>query len=208
MTAPSAAVDICNLALDHCGELTITSIENPSTKTEELMARWYDQVRRTCLREYVWNFAQVYTELPRAGDGEGGYDDVYNLPNDFIRLNGVGEFEDIPVTDYQLGAGVIYANNDGDALPIRYNKSVTDVQFMDPLFINIFALRLAQKVAFKITKKKTVIEYIEGILKIEERKAVSVDGQERVPVKIEQSKYLRARRRGGSSGASRYVDFS
>lgn len=203
MPIPSASVDICNLALDIMGEDPIASIDDPETEKEELMARWYDTTRRAVLREYVWNFAQKWRVLARTGAGEGEYDDAYALPNDFVRLNGVGEHKDRPYEDYEIGEGVIFASK-GDSLTIRYNRDITNVARFDALFVKLFSLRLAESTAYQITKKKSVVENIANLIKLAEPKTTSVDGQERKPVRIQRSKYLAARRRGSTSSGKYY----
>lgn len=207
-SAPSSPVAICNLALDYIGEAAIESIEAPTHPREETMARHYDQVRQTVLREYVWNFAQKYRELPRAGDGEGGHEDYYDLPVECIRVNSIGEDRLNPITDYDYFGRQIHVDNGGESLPIWYNLDVTEVSKMDALFVNIFALRLAVKVAYKFTKKKSVVDTINALLALEEPKAISVDGQERPPRRIQKSKYLTARRNGGNiNNDNRYYDY-
>ncbi len=204
--APDSPVDICNLALQHIGEAKIATIEAPTNHREETMALWYDHVRRVVLREQLWNFAQSYREIPRSGDGIGTYADAYNLPNDFIRLNSVGLDRNYPCEYYDMGDGKIYANK-GSSLHIYYNSDVRQVSKMDPLFIQIFAIRLAIMVAYTFTKKKSVTEGLMALLKTEEPKATSVDGQERKPRRIQRSKYLDARRYGGSLGRNtQYYD--
>lgn len=193
---PLSPVDICNLALDYIGEASATSIEDPKNAREEIMSRWYDHVRRTVLREYVWNFAQEYKTIARSGDGVAQYADAFELPNDLVRLNVVGEDPDNPITDFELTGRTLLCNV-GTSVAIRYNRSVTEVDLMDELFINIFAIRLALKVAYKFTKKKSVVDYLDTLLKEEEPKAISVDGQERPPRRRQVSKYLSARRGGG-----------
>lgn len=206
MASPSAPVDICNLACDAMGEGPISSVEIPATEKEELFARHYDQVRRLVLREQVWNFAQKYREIARTGNGEGRFADLYALPNDFVRFNGIGKNLHCQVKDYELTERAILANQ-GSSLILRYNRDITNVASMDAAFINVFALRLALKTAFKITKKKSVVETIEAMLKIEEPKAISVDGQERPPIRTQRSKYLSARRRNSANTSGRYYEF-
>ena len=84
------------------GESPVSSIENPTDQREEIMARWYDHVRMTVLREFVWNFAQNYTVLTRSGDGLGGHTDKYNLPNDCVRVNSVGSDPYNGIREYDI----------------------------------------------------------------------------------------------------------
>lgn len=200
---PTAPVQICNLALDYLGESPVSSIENPTDQREEIMARWYDHVRMTVLREFVWNFAQNYTVLTRSGDGLGGHTDKYNLPNDCVRVNSVGSDPYNGIREYDIFGREIHCS-EGTSLPIWYNKNVVDVPTMDPLFVNVLALRLAIKTAYKFTKKKSVVESLSALLKLEEPKATSVDGQEKVPRRIQRSRYLSARKYGTTSNPKYY----
>jgi hypothetical protein len=210
-THPATEVAICNLALDRVGEKGVSSIDSPTTDTERIMARWYDHIRRVCLRECVWNWAQGYTVLARAGDGTvGEHADSYNLPSDFIRLNSVGRYIDDPIVDYDINGDAIEAS-EGDELPIRYNKDITDVTLFDPLFVDFFVQKLAEAVAYKFTKKRSVAEMMAQSVAMATPKAFSVDGQERKPRRIEQSKMLTARRAasGGALGRdNRYYEYS
>jgi hypothetical protein len=205
--APSTPVDICNLALAHCGEDPIEDLDDAGD-AEELCARWYDHERRKLLRQYMWNFAQRLTTLARTDDGAGDYDDMYLLPTDCLRLSHLGssyemedKYDEFEITvegevDGQGGNKVVNVNNDGGTLYIKYTRDVTNITMWDPLFTDILALRLALQMAMPLTKKDSVVERIEKRLKVEEPKAVSVDGQERVPRRIQNSKYLKARQTG------------
>jgi hypothetical protein len=195
---PTSPIDIVNLAFDLVKEKSKSSIEMPTTAAEEIGSRWYDHVRRLCLREYMWNFAQAYREMARSGDGVDGWEDAYTLPNDCVRINSMGEPppRDLHPEDYWIMGRTIHATQ-GSSLKLRYNKDETDVALMDPGFINFFSLRLALKMAYKITGKNSVVEMINKQLSLEEGKCVSVDGMEKPPRRIQRSVYLAARRRGG-----------
>lgn len=196
---PEAPIDIVNMAVDIVGQKVVASIEEPNTDVERLGQRWYDATRRALLREQVWNFAQKYKTIPRAGAAvDGVYADAYNYPNDLIRLNIVGEDPTYPITAYRLAGRQIYAS-EGSSLSIYYNYDATDVPDFDPLFVDYLALRLAERIAYKLTKKKSVVEMTSGLIKLADPKVSSVDGQERPPIRIQQSKYLNARRQGAES---------
>lgn len=203
----TSAIEIVNLALDHLGDDVVSSIENPTIGREEHAARHYDQARRASIRNHVWNFAQRYVELAREGDGDAGYEDRYQQPTTQLRLNCVGEDRQNPITDYLILGDEIHVDNSGGVLPIYYNIDVEDVTKFDALFIDYFSLNLAARLAYKVQKKEknaqALWERAESILVT----AKSVDGQENKPVRIEKSKYLTARRRGGTvSQDNRYYN--
>ncbi len=64
-------------------------------------------------------------------------------------------------------------------------------------------MRLALKIAYKFTLKPTIVAKLSDLLAVEEGKAYSVAGQERPPVRIQQSRLLLARK--GYMGASMYA---
>lgn len=204
MSAPTSAVNIVNLALDHLGQKPIASLTPPVTDEEVIAARWYDQVRRSLLREYVWNFAKERYVAPRTGTPDFDYTDAYALPNNFIRLLSIGgDWEEIQILDYDIEGRDILLNNDGsNALRIRYIKDEEDVTKFDPLFTSLLALNLALKMAYKFSLRKGLVDQINNLLAIETPKAVTVDGQERPPKRIQRSKWLRMRRYGGNIGVA------
>jgi hypothetical protein len=159
------------------------------------------------LREYVWNFAQEYEVIVRAGDGKAGHADKYNQPNACVRVNSLGEDRYNPITDFDIFGREIHCSA-GNGLPLWYNKNVTLVTDMDQLFINVFAIRLGMKIAYKFTKKKSAVESLSAMLSLEEPKAVSVDGQERKPRRVQKSKYLTARRGSGFNSNPKYYEYN
>lgn len=205
-------VSICNLALDRCGQETISNIESPTTEAEQLMARWYDVSRRKLLAEYVWNFAKKRETLARQTTAPlFDFADAYKLPNDYISLLTVGgENEYYRTMEYDIQDNLIYMNNGGsNALNIRYIADVTTVSKFSTLFKHLLSLELAVKVAYRFSLQKTLTEALAKELAQETVKAVTIDSRERPPIRIERSRIL-SRRRGSLSGTTqggRYVVF-
>lgn len=196
MAAPTSDTDICNLAMDHIGQVPdVTNIITPESESELKCARWYDATRRTLLRAFPFTFARSRFQASRAGTPTFGYADAYNLPNDFIRLTFIGDdsIRDYK-KDYAIEGRQLLLNNSGAAsVNIGYIKDVTDVTKFDSLFVDLFAVELAFKMSYAFTVKRTLradlMEY-RDILKIE---AKAVNSQERPPVRIESSKFANAR---------------
>lgn len=209
MGLPASEVDICNMALDFIGQPPIASISPPSTTTEILVARHYDDARQAVLRKYVWNFAKKRSTCSRTGAAAFDFPDKYQLPNDFVRLLSVqGDREIEQSTDFDIEGRELLIDASGAAsIKIRYIRDVTDVTLWDAGFRRLVALTLALDLAYQITKKKAVVEQIDALLRLELPDAVSVDGQEVPPRKIQRSKYITARRITGGSVASKYTVF-
>ena len=210
MSAPVSAVHICNLALDHIKQDAISSIDPPSTKTETVCARWYDPTRRAVLRKHPWNFAIMRTTLPRnSTDPDFGYSAAYDLPNNFVRLLTIGDDSvDDNRLKYQIENGqLLYNSDDTTALKVRYIYDHTNVAKFDALFIDILAVELAMRMAYKFTGGENSITRLAALLKAIAPEGYAVDGQERPPQRIERSRFLQARRGNRSSSAGKNTVF-
>lgn len=209
MGLPASKIGICNMALDHIGQPPISSIDPGSTPTEILVARHYDAVRQSVLRKYVWNFAKKRATITRSGDAEFDFTDKYTLPNDFVRLLSVeGSSGEISQSnDYDINGREIYINaSTADSINIRYVSDVEDVTTWDALFRQLVILNLALVLAFAITKKESVVKRINDMLALETPSAISIDGQEVPPRRIQKSRIITSRRLGTASVASPYTE--
>lgn len=205
------AVDICNMAMDHLNQkANISNIENPVTDNEILFARHYWAVLEFVLRNYVWNFAKGRKVIMRdpLATPEFDYTDAYKLPNDFLRLISYGNHENLIGLDFDIVGDHLLLNNDNSPdVRLRYIKRIADVKQFDSGFVHLFSLYLALNIAFKLTAKQTLIDRLAKRIELFEAKIVSIDGQEKPPVRIQRSKYNRARNGVGTYSASKYLVF-
>lgn len=215
MANPIDEVAVCNLALDHLKQASITNIENPTTEVEALMKRQYPQARRAALRMHPWNFASHRVALtPSTGEEPVvGYTRAYKKPNDFIRLLSRLDSEGLPLTtEYDLEGDYILMDGDANStIYIRYTRDVTDVGKFDPLFIDLLAIILALRISSKFSGSESRATALRAMLVDIKGDARAVDGQERPPRKRDRSAFLAARRGLGvrSRGQDqRYIHFS
>lgn len=192
------AVYICNKALDELGERAeISNIENPSTEEEQIMARWYADTLADVLRKYVWNFAICGVEIPNTTPDED--DATFELPSDFVRLLSINGRRDFNNLDFDFrGRSIRMKGRTNDSIKIEYIKLETDVNLWDAGFMKIMVLQLAANVSYKFTGKSTVKDRLLKEIELEEAKIVSIDGQERPPVRVQYSRYRRARHGTGT----------
>lgn len=209
-SAPIAPVNIVNLALDLLKQEGATDIDTPRTPVEVIASRWYDMVRRSTLRLHPWNFACTRTTLARSSTAPSfGYTDAYNLPNNYIRLVSIGDDSiDEIRRRYEIENAQLIINNDGESINIRYIYDCTNVPRFDPLFIDVFVLRLALKMAPKFSISTSLKESIKADLKEILPASMAVDGQESPIKRIQVSKSLNRRRGiGRSSGNPNLIIF-
>lgn len=204
--AITSQTDICNLALDLLNAGTVQDTETPSTPTEELLNRWYDQSRKKVLREHPWNFA-IKRQLLAASstEPEFGYSVAFPLPADFVRLIQIedGNGGTFTQDDYAVEDGSILLSTDADSLRLVYIYDISDVTKFDPLFIDLLAHEIALSVAYKVTASNSNVERVAGLHKQRGAIARAIDGQERPPVRREKSRNITARQMGRTNDTTR-----
>lgn len=194
----NSPVGVCNLALSHLRQRRIQSITSPTSETEAELALWYPVTRRALLREYVWRFAKARTLITRVGTPAFDWASEYKLPVNFIRLLSVGGDNERYQTDrYDMEGTSLLTKGTEPSIKLRYIKDVEAVTEWDPLFVVLMSYRLAVKIAYQFTLKQGLMDRIEKQGAIEEAKAATVNSQERPPIRIEKSHYLRARSDAG-----------
>lgn len=209
MSAPTVAVDVCNLTLDLLKQAPITSLDTPEDPAEVIFARWYDTCRRSLLRAHTWNFGLKRRVLTVDSTAPAfGYSDAYNLPNDFIRIASIGDdsLGDFR-RDYQIENGQILMTNDAGSLNLRYVYDITLVTRFDPLFVDLLALYMAVRLSNKFNIASSLKTELKEDFKTAWANAMSIDGQERPPVRIQTSKVLARRQGRGTEHNSHFVVF-
>jgi len=202
--APGSEIAICNLALSHLKQKAIVALDPPTSEPEQICAAWYQMVRRATLRLHPWNFAMKRVEITPSGDftPEFGFTHAYAKPADFIRL--IGFYDDLgnrvsgDENDYDLeGEYIVKNGEDGTAINVRYIFDLEDVNKMDPLFIDLFALDLAIRLAPRFSGGEARVKTLASLRQEVLASATAIDGQERPPRRIQRSRFIQARRQGG-----------
>jgi len=210
MGAPTSKVDICNLAMDHIGGGIIVSVDTPTTEQEIKCARWYDATRRAILRGFPWTFARARRSISRDATAPSfGWADAYNLPNDLLRLNFIGDDSIIDYKQkYAMEGRQLLLNNSGEAsINIGYTKDETDVGKFDALFIDLLAVEIAWRPTFAFTMKPSLKKALFEARDILRTEAKAVNSQERPPIRVERSKFKEARQRLTSNVAGKNTVF-
>ena len=198
MARPASDVAICNLALDLLKEKPISALTGDNlTDTEALCARWYDTLRQATLEAYNWNFALVSAEIPRGGapdEDDSDYTDYYTFPNDFLKLRAILDPE-VPLgrREFEIqGRNLFFNNGEEEALLVWYTADITNITKWPALFIELFALVLANKLGKRLTARPAILKDIKEDLIEARRLARAVDGQVRPPKRYESSKIVSA----------------
>ena len=202
---PASPIDICNLSLTELKTDPIESLDQEGSTTAELCKRHYDLTRQKILRSHVWNFAKSELSLARATNATSvSFPDVYPLASAYIRLISIGDvlvgskrcdFDIRSVlVDSAYKTSIVIDNNGGATLDIVLIRNVTSVSEFDALFTVLFKFELAAAIAPGLTLKPSVKKSIKEDLDDARLQARGIDGQERPPVRTNNSKFLNARR--------------
>lgn len=165
---PTAAADICNLALQHLGQKTISAMDE-ETESARRCLRIYASTRDAVLRDASWGFACVIEALVElSSETVPGWGYVYEYPATcvFIRkvFSGYYDASDtegiIPVGNpenepfkvvYLTGSNQKVIVTNSNPAYIEYTARVADPDLYDQLFVKAFAYRLAAELASILT---------------------------------------------------------
>lgn len=200
MGASISPVDICNRSLRVLKQDNISSISTPTTPNENICADTYEDSRRALLRLHPWNFAVKRTTLTENTTApDFGWENAYDLPNDFVRLLTIGDDSIKELRNkFEIENGQILGSDltstTASTINIRYIFDVTDTVKFDALFIRALFYLMALDMAPAFSVSKGLLANVETRFEEAIAKAVAIDGQERPPTRIQKSKFLRARR--------------
>lgn len=201
MADASAQTDIVNMALDELGQKTIQSIEAPNNAVEKIAARIFPLACKSLLRSHIWNFAIKRENISRYPDAPAfGYADKYQLPNDFVRVVGIGK-DDIEYYNEQfsLEDGFILLDNGGASpLKLRYVYYNDNVVTWDSAFTELMVAKLAAKMAIPVTGEVKLAQYHDSIFSAMFAEVISVDSQDTEITLIDSQPAVHARYRYGA----------
>lgn len=158
ITSPDSELDICNMALNRVGEKVITAAEllaaadlDPESEPRAMYCNiHYAQTRDALLRSHWWRFAKARAALVAAAAPTFEWSNAFTLPADFLREKSV--YEDNATihknTVYSYELEDLTLLTDESECNLRYIKQVTLVTSFDPLFLEVFVLQLAIKLAY------------------------------------------------------------
>ena len=139
---------ITNMALGKIGAKPIVNIDDTTdTNQGAIQARLhFEQTRDALIRSHWWRFARARATLSVSVDTpDFEWDYQYPLPNDFLAMRSIYEdrVSDENIDPYELEGKMLLT--DESEMSIRYIKKVTDPTEFDPLFVEVFILKLGLK---------------------------------------------------------------
>jgi len=177
---------IANLALGNLGEASIQSLSDNNARARACSAR-IDDVITTILRMHIWNSALERKLLTNIGEPLFGWNYMYQLPADYIK---VVEVE--PVSKYMVEKKNILSNE--KTLYLLYIANPTDIGNLDPLLAEAIAMKLAWEIAETLTSKSGLKQEMMQKYIIALQEARSANSKDKTPERRERNSYYDAKK--------------
>lgn len=191
----ASEVSIANRALTKLGADRILLLSDETQSARTINSMFYD-VRDAEIRRYTWKFSIKRASLVALVDAPAwGYDYQYPLPSDYLGLVQVGEFYVRP-RDRKAPWSVEGPNLlcDFEApLNIRYKSRVENAALFDPLFVEVFACKLAMESCEALTQSSTKADAAAQAYKFALSEAARQDALENPPEEFAWGSFLDAR---------------
>lgn len=211
--------EIANSALAHLSAGSISSINDEFDEKSRVINSVFESVAKGVIRTHRWSCCIRRQELSRLSadqikNGDFGYTNAFPLPVDclrFLELNGEpykGKTEFLDIN----GRNIL--TNESTAR-IRYVAWVEDTTQWDVLLAEAVAIRIAQRVARRITKDGMTSGQLESLYRLNLNEAVRVNAMEvgsgeNSPLEqmLERSPLVKAGRQAGGYGIARYLGYN
>jgi len=194
-------IDVCNHALLKVGADTIASLDVASATDEgtiqsaKLCNILYDQALEEVMRLYTWNCCTKRATPVRLAEVPAfGYDYMYQLPNDCMRVINVFDSVQEYIDDVQW----VIENNkilcNYNIIYLKYVAKPTNVGELDPLatraLICMLAIKLSTPMQLNDKQTKSIIQELETIVLPAAR---SIDTIENKELLLEESNWILSR---------------
>ena len=177
---------IANLALGNLGEASIQSLSDNNARARACSAR-IDDVITTILRMHVWNSALERKLLTNIGEPLFGWNYIYQLPADYIKVVEVD-----PVSKYMVEKKNILSNE--KTLYLLYVAIPTDINNLDPLLVESIAMKLAWEISETLTSKAGLKQEMMQKYIIALQEARSANSKDKTPERRERNSYYDAKK--------------
>lgn len=149
----SSVVEICNLALNHVGAKSITSIDEASENARKCKLV-YGPLRDAVLRDYAWNFATATEQLALLDETIPGWSFIYTQPVRCLNVRKV--FSEVVMVNPTPSDFKILLSPSTKTKSIASNLEiawaeftyqVTDPNVFDPKFVEALSYRIGASLA-------------------------------------------------------------
>lgn len=195
--------DICNMALNHIGKGTITSLHEDTEEARTCKVH-YDLQRKVLLRSYNWSFALKTAELAQIDTTVPGWDYVYAYPNDCVMARKIFNRDNtwlVLAKNFKGNMDQVILNDNSKALVcnhadafLQYIYDVKDADIFTADFTQALSYYLAGAIAVPLTGSANLSQAMQaqGNALLQEAKFTQMEERHKVP--DYPSKYFLSRR--------------
>ena len=159
---PTTEVGAANLALSHCKQPQIAAFPPTENNTRSRQAALhFGAVRDAVFAEHHWNFARGW-ESPAASATASSHPTLtirYPLPPEVIEVRTVRDSNSNKLLDdewemeaAEAGEAKVLITDATAPINVEFTKRIENIALWEPLFLDVFALRLGARMAPKLTK--------------------------------------------------------
>lgn len=191
----ASEVSIANRALTKLGADRILLLTDETQAARTIYSMFYD-VRDAEIRRYTWKFSIKRTSLSAlVSPPAWGYQYQYPLPSDYLGLVQVNEFYARPrdrKAPWSVEGGNILTDFEAP-LKLRYKSRVENPALYDPLFVEVFACKLAMEACETLTQSGSKYDVAAQGYKFALSEAARQDALENPPEEFAWGSFLDAR---------------
>lgn len=193
-------VTICNMALSHIGKDTISLLTESSVQAEACNT-FYETSRDAALEAVDWNFARHRIGLAKLVEAApDGWTFAYAYPANCVRILRLGHPLRRPRVPYRFEVAL---NNAGDEKVVLadvegakavYTRRITNENLFPPMFVEMFAYKLASAIAIPLTRSPEIAESMEKMFNLKKSIAAAQSMNEGDEDETVESEFVAARR--------------
>ena len=191
----ASEVSIANRALTKLGADRILLLTDETQAARTINSMFYD-VRDAEIRRYTWKFSLKRASLSAlVAAPEWGYEYQYPLPSDYLGLVQVNEIYVRPrdrKAPWSVEGGNILCDFPAP-LKLRYKARIEDAAMFDPLFVEVFACKLAMEACETLTQSGSKYDAATQGYKFALSEAARQDALENPPDEFPWGSFLDAR---------------
>jgi len=188
-------VSIANRALTKLGADRILLLSDETQAARTINSMFYD-VRDAEIRRYTWKFSIKRTSLSALVEAPAwGYAYQYPLPADYLGLIQVNELYVRPrdrKAPWSVEGGNLLCDFEAP-IKVRYKARIDNPSLYDPLFVEVFACKLAMEACETLTQSNTKYDAAAQAYKFALSEAARQDALENPPEEFPWGSFLDAR---------------
>lgn len=169
-------LEVVNQALRAIGDDAVTSVTADSSKRGEVVAARWETVRNAVFRAHPWRSLSMRAELEETDAPVWGYDNAFELPDDFLRLRRT----DLPRgCAWAIEGRTLVCNS--STVKIQYTALIDDPDEWDPLLLEAVVARLAGELTVALTGDRNNAEHFYNLYNAKLQEARGTSAQEATP---------------------------